>query len=224
MRFLEWRFTFRPFLVFKRAAIVAGLLSAAWLPVNRAESEAYQVRSVQALPDKETERVRKEIEPRLAKLEPHESEEVAEAIVEECARTGFDPLFVIALIEVESKFDVEAQSPTGARGLMQLVPKTFRLVSDAKRMLDPVENVRAGIRYLRRLADSGFKRPETVLLAYNQGPGVAVAVHRDGEEMPEEGAAYVPRVMSIYQKLLKKHGKKPTDARKLFLVAKMERP
>jgi soluble lytic murein transglycosylase-like protein len=165
------------------------------------------------------EQVRSEIEPRLTKLEPDETSLVAQAIIEECRRTGFDPLFVIAVIQVESRFDVEAVSSEGARGLMQLLPRTFRLVSDAKRMFDPVENVRAGIRYLEKLRQSGFKRPESVALAYNVGPGKAAGVLVRGEEAPAEGKAYVPKVLGEYHRLLQGHGYRPEDARRLFLLA-----
>lgn len=162
-------------------------------------------------------RVLDELAARMTKATPEEALKTAIAIVDECLKTGYDPLFVLALIEAESKFDIEAVSPTGARGLMQLIPQTFRRFSSAKRMFDPVENVRAGIRYLGRIAQSGFKRPETVLLAYNQGAGVAVAVVKEGAPVPEEAEAFVPKVLSVYQRLLKKHGFDHRSHRKLFL-------
>ena len=162
------------------------------------------------------------IEPRITKLSPIESRHLAEVIIEECEKDGVDPLFVIAVIDAESNFDIEAVSPTGARGLMQLVPSTFREVSDAKRMFDPEENVRAGIRYIRRLWDAGYGRrggPESVLLAYNQGPNMASAVFRNGSKMPEEAHIYIPRVMARYRALLAAQGLEPKDARKIFLLA-----
>jgi soluble lytic murein transglycosylase-like protein len=219
MKIFDWQVTFRPL----RIILVVLTMTAMWLPVNRTDSAEFRVDVVEpesSLHELEVERIKNEIEPRLTKLTSEESLEVAVALVQECARTGVDPLFVIALIEVESRFDVEAQSPTGARGLMQLIPKTFRMFSDAKRFLDPVENVRAGIRYVHHLVSHGFRRPESVLLAYNQGPGTALAVQRDEQEMPEEGAVFVPKVMSHYKKLLKKHGHKPADAPKLFVRRK----
>ena len=161
------------------------------------------------------------IAPRIDKLDDDESRELAETIVAECEATGVDPLFVIAIIDVESRWDIEAVSPTGAKGLMQIVPSTFRLMSTAKRMFDPQENVRAGIRYIRRLWDSGFGRrgPESILLAYNQGPGVAVTVYRDGTVIPDEAAFYIPRVMAKYRALLAEQGRSPRDAKTLFLLA-----
>jgi soluble lytic murein transglycosylase len=152
---------------------------------------------------------------------PGEVRQIAAAIVEECEQTGVDPLFVLAIIESESSFDIEAVSPTGARGLMQIVPSTFRQMSEAKRIFDPVENVRAGIRYVRHLWNSGFGKrggPESVLLAYNQGPGAALAILKGTRQRPAEAQVYVPRVMNRYRALLSKYGHDPKDAKKLFLA------
>jgi hypothetical protein len=162
------------------------------------------------------------IEPRITKLEPTEIHHLSEVIIEECEKDGVDPLFVLAVIDAESNFDIEAVSPTGARGLMQLVPSTFRDVSDAKRMFDPEDNVRAGIRYIRKLWDAGYGRrggPESILLAYNQGPNMASAVFRNGANMPNEAHIYIPRVMARYKALLAGQGFEPKDAKKLFLLA-----
>lgn len=166
--------------------------------------------------------VHDELAPRMTKATDKEVFAVSNTIVDECTRLNIDPLFILAIIENESGFDIEAVSPTGARGLMQIIPSTFKLVSDSKRMFDPVENVRAGVRYVQRLREHGFKRPETVLLAYNQGPAVAIATQGDLAVAPPEAQAFVPRVMSQYRKLLTKHGYNPKDARKLFATGEVK--
>jgi len=168
----------------------------------------------------DVKKVYAELAPKMfAKAEPPEIIRVSEMIVDESQRLGIDKLFIIAIIESESNFDIEAVSPTGARGLMQIMPGTFREVSNAKRMFDPIENVRAGIRYVAKLYGLGFKSPEYVLLAYNQGPKVAISVAKKEIEMPEEAAGYVPVVMKRYYALLTKDGKSPKNARKLFAMA-----
>lgn len=201
----------------RRAAIsLAALLC--WLP---AKGRAWTIPPrpvVEQAPSPQLDLVMAEAGPKLDELTEDERLEVGQAIVRECARTGFDPLFVLAVIQVESRFDVDAGSHAGAQGLMQLLPRTFRLVKRVGSILDPVDNVQAGIRYLRRLVDSGFKRPESILLAYNAGPGRAADVLVRGGEMPEDSVSYVPRVMGEYRRLLKKHGRKPEDARQLFLM------
>jgi len=102
---------------------------------------------------------------------------VADAVLDEARRARFDPLFVLALIEVESSFDGEAVSWAGARGLMQLTPVTLvwlagieglRLSSE-ELWRDPALQVRLGVRYLSRL-EKRFGSLDLALMAYNAGP------------------------------------------------------
>lgn len=138
--------------------------------------------------------VERELAPRLKKINPIEIRALAEVIVDESTLGGLDPFFIVAVIETESNFDVEAISSTGARGLMQVLPSTFREVSSAPKMFDPVENVRAGITYLVKLKRS-FKKPERMLLAYNVGPGgVMSGVVTD----------YPKKVMGKYRQILER--------------------
>jgi len=99
------------------------------------------------------------------------------AIAQESWRAGYDPLMILAIIEVESSFEDDAVSPKGARGLMQIRPNTLkfltkregiRLTSDEIEA-DPALRVRLGIRYLRALHDR-FKNLDKALMAYNAGP------------------------------------------------------
>lgn len=165
----------------------------------------------------EVARVYAAIRPRMTKSDDDEALRVAEAIVSESRSARYDPLFVMAIIDCESGWDIEAVSPTGARGLMQIIPGTWKRYRwSERRMFDPVENVRVGVRLLGQLRDDGFRRPETILLAYNQGPVVALDVYKNGADMPTEGASYVPAVMDRYRKLLRDDGRNPRDARSLF--------
>jgi soluble lytic murein transglycosylase-like protein len=70
----------------------------------------------------------------------------------EGARFGVDPLLVVAVIAVESRFNPIAQSDAGAMGLMQVIPgfhedKFDTTVADP--VLDPHANIRLGARVLR---------------------------------------------------------------------------
>lgn len=187
----------------------------------------YRLRENQEIVKTQAEQVREttikkvyaELAPRMFdQLEPHVIMGVSRVIVDECTATGIDPRFVIAIIETESNFDVEAVSSAGARGLMQILPSTFREISDAKLMFDPEENVRAGIRYLNKLYKMGFHSPERILNAYNQGPGAAFAVWRGQIEISAESKAYIPKVMGRYRELLSQDGVRPREARKLFVA------
>src|SRR4029079_2238139 len=93
------------------------------------------------------------------------------------AEEGLDPALVAALICQESTFDAGAVSSAGARGLMQVMPKTGRTIARAKRVSystralhDPSVAMDFGTHYLRRLMDRFDGRVERVLAAYNAGP------------------------------------------------------
>lgn len=64
-----------------------------------------------------------------------------------------DPLLIIAVISIESRFNPYSQSPMGAQGLMQIIPRYHqeKLPRDAgsRAFLDPVTNVRIGARILQ---------------------------------------------------------------------------
>ena len=99
---------------------------------------------------------------------------------------------VRALIQAESAFNPRAVSPKGALGLMQLMPATAAElgVTDA---FNPVQNVRAGVKYLKQLLDTYDGRVELALAAYNAGPG---AVKKYGGKVPpyRETQNYVARI------------------------------
>lgn len=89
-----------------------------------------------------------------------------------------DPAFLFALMRQESRFDAFAESPAGARGLMQIMPGTAKLVSihagdkDSDALFNPIINLTMGQRYIEALqADLGGRAdPMTLAVAYNMGP------------------------------------------------------
>jgi soluble lytic murein transglycosylase len=104
--------------------------------------------------------------------------QVGRAIAEEALRAGYDPLLVLAVIDVESEFDEGAVSARGARGLMQIRPSTLQFITEREGLrlspeevaADPALCVRLGIRYLRSLQDRFGGDLELALMAYNGGP------------------------------------------------------
>ena len=111
-------------------------------------------------------------------------------VAESAARHRVDPLLVHAVIAIESQHRPDAVSPEGAQGLMQLMPRTARMlgVSDP---FDPRANVEGGVAYLRRLADEFGT--VLALAAYNAGPG---AVREHGGVPPfAETHGYVRSVL-----------------------------
>ncbi len=92
--------------------------------------------------------------------------------------TSPEPALVLALIRQESAFDHKAVSRAGARGLMQLMPATARLVARrtgarySRAMLtdDPAANMRLGRAYLEKLLQDYGGSAVLALAAYNAGP------------------------------------------------------
>jgi soluble lytic murein transglycosylase-like protein len=99
---------------------------------------------------------------------------------------------VAAVIDAESDNNPRAVSRRGARGLMQLMPKTARTLGVAD-PFDPRANIDAGVRHLRALMDRFGNDLPLVLAAYNAGE-VAVIKHR-GVPPYRETRAYVKRIL-----------------------------
>ena len=84
---------------------------------------------------------------------------------------------IYAVIDTESGFDPNAESSTGALGLMQIMPDTFKLLSsdlhlneslDFEELTDPDVAIRYGTYYLRYLFDR-FHKWNVVFAAYDAG-------------------------------------------------------
>jgi soluble lytic murein transglycosylase-like protein len=92
--------------------------------------------------------------------------QVSRAIAEEARLAGYDPLLILAIIDVESDFDPEAVSSRGARGLMQIQPATLHWFAQKQGL----RLSRLGVRYLRSLQDRFAGDLSLALMAYNAGP------------------------------------------------------
>jgi len=95
-------------------------------------------------------------------------------------RYGFDWRLIAAQIVKESGFRTKARSHVGARGLMQLMPRTAREISKELDiyyiMKNPRENITAGIYHLRKQYQyfpdaSKDERVKFALASYNGGAG-----------------------------------------------------
>ena len=102
---------------------------------------------------------------------------------------------VRAVVQVESGYNVWAASPKGALGLMQLMPATIQQFG-VRNPFNPLENIRAGVAYLRQLLDRYANNEVLALAAYNAGPG---AVDKHGQAVPpyKETRDYVSKVNKI---------------------------
>lgn len=101
-----------------------------------------------------------------------------ERVVKRAAReTGLDASQIWSVIRQESAFNHQAVSSAGARGLMQLMPKTAQQVAKRhkmkyrkSRLLQPNVNVRLGAFYLARMKKRFNGNMALATAAYNAGP------------------------------------------------------
>ena len=108
-----------------------------------------------------------------------DNHEIHEAIMD-----TFDPVLIAIMIGVESEYKVDAVSPAGCRGLMQLTPDKL---DDWKNVR---KNIQVGSKYLQEQLQH-FGNLELAVAAYNAGPG-SVARYQ-GVPPFEETKAYVKR-------------------------------
>lgn len=130
---------------------------------------------------------------------------IADVVLELAPRYAVDPRLALAVIAVESNFDVTARSNKDARGLMQLVPETAARfnVRDTYNLKD---NVRGGLAYLRWLLAYYQGQVHLAAAAYNAGEK-AVDKHR-GIPPYAETRDYVQRIQRLFRKEMH-----PFDAR-----------
>jgi soluble lytic murein transglycosylase len=90
-----------------------------------------------------------------------------------------DPYFVFAIIKAESNFNYNAESPKGARGLMQIMPDTAEWASSlmgtedytVEKLFEPDFNIKLGCWYISNLKKEFGDNNKLILAAYNGGRG-----------------------------------------------------
>lgn len=110
-----------------------------------------------------------------------------------------DSAWVYGLMRQESRFVTSAKSGVGAKGLMQLMPKTAQWVAkkiglknyQPEQVADIDTNVILGTNYLRMVFTDLDQHPVLASAAYNAGPGRA---RRWRAEAPLEGAIYAETI------------------------------
>jgi tRNA dimethylallyltransferase len=108
----------------------------------------------------------------------------AEYVKVEASKYDLDPWLVKGLIRQESMYNSRSLSPAGARGLMQIMPKTgkrlFEQTHPAKTfenefLFEPDVNIQLGVRYLNNLTRKHKGNGVYILITYNAGPKVLQA-------------------------------------------------
>ena len=118
------------------------------------------------------------------------------AVSDAALRFGIPEQWIYAVMRAESAGRVNATSPVGAMGLMQIMPATWSVLSSRYGLGDdPYDrraNIMAGAAYIREMHDRygapGF------LAAYNAGPGRYEAYLKEGRALPVETRNYVAKI------------------------------
>jgi soluble lytic murein transglycosylase-like protein len=126
--------------------------------------------------------------PQLAKYE--------RILAQQAAINHVPPGLIVAIIMVESGGNPQAVSRSGNIGLMQLKPTTAAAYG-VTNLYDPIENIKAGARYLHDLLVRFSNNIPLAVAGYNAG---AFAVQRAGG-IPEHSRGYVDHVMGLYRAL-----------------------
>lgn len=114
-------------------------------------------------------------------------------VADAARRFGIPEAWIHAVMRAESGGNPRAVSSSGAIGLMQLMPQTWRELRVALSLgddpFDPQDNIMAGAAYLRAMHDR-YGMPGA-LAAYNAGPGRWEAFQAGTQPLPDETIAYV---------------------------------
>jgi soluble lytic murein transglycosylase-like protein len=117
-------------------------------------------------------------------------------ILEMSQRYDVPAALIAGMIKAESNFRPHVVSPVGARGLMQIMPSTARVLK-VRNLHDPKENIRGGAMYLSQLLDQFNGNVKLAVAAYNAGPN---AVRKHGRVPPyRETQRYVLKVLKYTQ-------------------------
>ena len=110
-------------------------------------------------------------------------------------RYALEPALIAAVINTESHFNYRAQSPKGAKGLMQLMDFNSRKFNIDP--FNPEQNIRVGSYMLARLIKK-YNSVPLALAAYNAGEG---AVKKYGGIPPyKETRLYIKKIMNLYRR------------------------
>jgi soluble lytic murein transglycosylase-like protein len=97
--------------------------------------------------------------------------EVALIVANEAEKQGVRPALAVAVAQYESKFDPFALSPSGAVGVMQIMPSTWRWMNCTGFITDAQANARCGLTYFAQGLRVGGEA--YALARYHAGPGGA---------------------------------------------------
>jgi Transglycosylase SLT domain len=121
------------------------------------------------------------------------------AVSDAALRFGIPEQWIYAVMRAESAGRVNATSPVGAQGLMQIMPGTWAVLRTryglGSNAYDPRDNIMAGAAYIREMYEQ-FGAPG-FLGAYNAGPGRYGDYVTKGRPLPAETLAYIAKIAPV---------------------------
>jgi soluble lytic murein transglycosylase len=106
-----------------------------------------------------------------------DSKKMTEALVKASHQNHYDPVFLLAIIKTESRFNPIAIGTSGEVGLMQIKPSTAKWIckksgfawKGSAALKDPVYNLQVGSLYFKYLKKSLKSKSAHYINAYNMG-------------------------------------------------------
>lgn len=140
-----------------------------------------------------------------------QSGNLSATILTESERKGFDPIFVLAVIQTESQFDPTILGSHGEIGLMQIKPDTAKWIAQKegipwkgkKTLKNPIMNVKIGIAYMAFLRKNFAGAARHYVAAYNMGPANVRRLASQSIQPRDYPSRVMENYNIIYAQLLK---------------------
>lgn len=141
---------------------------------------------------------------------------------------GVDPLLLVSIGIVKSRYNLNAVSDAGARGLYQLHASTGRLLARAlgweysdDLLHDPAKSTEMAACYLD-LLQTTYNDVGMVLAEYNGGPLNAGYFRAQVRALSSETRDFVPRVLGVHERLAQELGAERGDKRAPVLLSAVD--
>ena len=185
-------------LVLTSATVIPVLMVAGMQAVDKAEQAAQEDKSIESIVDYLVEHS--------VGVPDEVLREIAHYVYAESKEHDVDYRLVLAVMKVESNFKMDAVSPKGARGLLQIKPSLGRGIAETlgvswsgDRILhEPEKNIKFGVYHLSQLIDD-FETLPWALYAYNSG---STKARQLAAKQKKPGLRFAKAVLTEYEKTI----------------------
>lgn len=143
-----------------------------------------------------------------------------ELIIKYSQKHKLDARFVKAIIAAESEFRTRARSPRGAKGLMQVMPKTAENFGvDGHKLHEAEANIAAGTAYLAYLYSKAWEKNKLKGVRYHEAPiwlqQRIIAAYNAGPRAMYKNGGWLPQTQNYVRKVLLFYHSSVTDFRRV---------